>query len=297
MNYISSIIICFYPDILKLNKLIQTIQESVDQIIVVNNGGLDTDLLGMESGKVRVESRGENLGIASALNIGCAIAIESGHRFIISFDQDSTPEKSMIPKLMQEYLIYEVAGQKVAAVGPQLIDVRSGLSISIPFVKFTSYWYEELVEEGTQLVSQLITSGCLLNLSAWADGNKFNEELFIDFVDNNWCWRVIKKGYVVLGTTKARMAHEISDKIKKTNRYSLNKYGPTRRYFQSRNAVYHLFYEDLLVAQKLYLLKSLLVMLASVLFFDENRLRSFWKFLHGVVHGSMKVLGPIRKIS
>jgi rhamnosyltransferase len=295
MNSVSSVIICFYPDIVKVNKLINIIEASVDQIIVINNGGLDANLLANESGKVRVESRGENLGIATALNIGCDIAIKSGCRFIVSFDQDSTPEKSMIPNLVQEYLVCESTGQKVAAVGPQLMDVRSGLSVFIPFVKFTSYWYEEWVGEGTQPVSQLITSGCLVNLSAWADGNKFNEELFIDFVDNNWCWRVVKKGYLVLGTNRARMAHEISDQIKKANRYSLNKYGPTRRYFQSRNAVHHLIYEDLLLAQKFYVLKSLVVMFASVLFFDKNRVQSFGQCIRGFVHGLMNILGPYSK--
>lgn len=292
MNSISSIIICFHPDFKKLNRLIESIEASVDQIIVFDNGGLDVNELNFKSGKVKVESRGSNLGIATALNIGCDIALRSGCRFIVTFDQDSAPEKSMIPTLLQEFLRFQGRGRKVAAIGPQLIDVRSGQSVFIPFVKFTSYWYEEWVGEGTQPVSQLITSGCLVNLSAWADGNKFNEKLFIDFVDNNWCWRVVKKGYMVLGTSRARMAHELSDQIKKANRYSLNQYGPTRRYFQARNAVYHLFYEDLLLAQKLYVLKSLAVMFVSVLFYDLKSMQSFRQYVRGVVHGVIRRVGP-----
>lgn len=285
MNSVSSIIICFHPEMEKVNRLIKIIELDVDQIIILNNGGIDINSLAVESGKVRVESQDKNIGIAAALNVGCDIATRCGCRFIVSFDQDSTPGKNMIPNLLKEYLAYEAAGQKVAAVGPQLIDVRNGQPAFIPFVKFTSYWYEEWVEEGTHPVSQLITSGCLVNLGVWADGNKFNEELFIDFVDNNWCWRVIKKGYVILGTNRANMAHEISDQITKKNRYSLNRYGSTRRYFQARNAVHHIFYEDLLIAQKLYVLKSLVAMLVSILFSDLKSMQSLRQYIRGVFHG------------
>lgn len=291
MNSVSSIIICFYPDIAKVNKLIKIIEANVGQIIVLNNGGLDENLLDFENKKVRVESLGENIGIATGLNIGCDIAMKSGYRFIISFDQDSTPEKNMVQNLVKEYLACEASGQKVAAIGPQLIDVRNGKTVFIPFVKFTSYWYDEWVGEGTQPVSQLITSGCLVDLNAWADGNKFNDELFIDFVDNNWSWRVVKKGYIILGTTKARMVHEISDQIKKTNRYSLNRYGPMRRYFQARNAVYHIFYENLSLAQKFYVLKSLIVIFISILFSDLESIKSLQQYARGVIHGFIRRLG------
>lgn len=292
MNSISSIIICFHPDVKKVNGLIESIDECVDQIIVFDNGGLNTVELNFRSGKVRVESRGVNVGIAEALNIGCGIALESGCRFIVTFDQDSAPEKSMIPVLVEEFLKYPAGSHRVAAIGPQLIDVRDASEGIFPFIQFSSFGYHEWRGEGTQPVSQLITSGCLIDLDIWVDDNKFDDRLFIDFVDNNWCWRVIRKGYVVLGTAKTKMTHELSDQIKKKNLYSLNAYGPMRRYFQARNAVYHLCYEKLSIAQKFYVLKSLGVTFCSVLFADKRSIQSLWQCVRGVGHGIGRRFGP-----
>ncbi len=295
MNSILSIIICFYPDVEKLNKLIKSIEPSVEQIIIFNNGGLSESEIILRSPKLKIESRGKNIGLAAALNIGCDTAVKNDIRFIIAFDQDSSPGESMIGVLRAEILECQVKDERVVAIGPQLIDERGGKEVISPFVQFGRIGINKWSGEGAQSVSQLITSGCMIDLKIWNQTNRFNDALFIDFVDNNWCWRMIRQGHIIMGTTNVKMSHEISEKIEKRNNFSTNTYSPVRRYFQVRNAIYHLFYESLSTAQKLYVLRALAVTLISSQISDEYRMRSMWQCLRGGIHGVAKKLGPYPK--
>jgi rhamnosyltransferase len=295
MNSILSVIICFHPNVKKLNRLITSIEAGVGQIILFNNGGLDESELIIKSSKVIVESRGQNIGLAAALNIGCDIAVKNGIKFLIAFDQDSNPGEGMIPILQAELLEWHAKDPRVVAIGPQLVDERGGKRVTSPFVQFRRFGFNKWSGDGVQSVSQLITSGCMIDLRIWDKTNRFDDKLFIDFVDNNWCWRMIRKGHIILGTTSVSMPHEISERIEKRINFSTNTYSPERRYFQVRNAVYHLFYESLSMAQKIYVLKALVVTFTSAQISDEYRMRSILQCLRGLLHGVAKKLGPYPK--
>jgi rhamnosyltransferase len=295
MNSILAIIICFHPDIEKLDRLIKSIEVGVEKVIIFNNGGLNESEISIKNPRAKIESRGQNVGLAAALNIGCDIAVERGIGFIIAFDQDSNPGHSMIPILHAELLECQAKDGRVVAIGPQLIDERGGKSVTSPFVQFERFGFNKWSGDGVQSVSQLITSGCMIDLKIWNKANRFNDKLFIDYVDNNWCWRIIRKGHIIMGTTNVKMSHEISERIDKKINFSTNTYSPVRRYFQARNAIYHLFYESLSMAQKIYVLKALAVTFASAQMSDESRVRSMWQCIRGVVHGVAKNLGPYPK--
>lgn len=295
MGTTASIIICFYPDATKLRKLIASIDAYVDHIILFDNGGLDLSTIHLISGKIIVETRdGVNLGIARPLNIGCELALALGCRYLVTFDQDSSPSKDMIPTLIKEIEGFSSEGRGVAAIGPQLIDMRDGRPHASPFIRFTKFGYRKWTGQGTEPVSHLITSGCLIDLKLWKTLSKFDERLFIDLVDNNWCWNLIRQGAIVLGTTRAVMVHELSLQIKRYPGMSLNGYSPIRRYYQCRNAFYHLVYEPLSVGQRLYVAKGLLVALISSLFADRQAAQSFIQCLHGLMHGAVKRLGAYK---
>jgi rhamnosyltransferase len=64
------------------------------------------------------------------------------------------------------------------------------------------------------------------------------EDLFIDFVDVEWCLRARSKGFVVLGVCAAGMTHSLGD----THIYSVGRmrhvHSPLRLYYQVRNALW-----------------------------------------------------------
>ncbi|HQS60063.1 MAG TPA: glycosyltransferase family 2 protein [Gallionellaceae bacterium] len=294
MNGVSAIIVCFYPNLEKLRTLIKTIEPSVNEIILFNNGGLNEDKFNYYNGKVRVEYPGENVGIATALNVGCDIALKKGSRFVATFDQDSSPRDSMIPLLVEDILEYQTLNDKAIAIGPQLVDVRGEKNLISPFIRFSRFGIEKWSGPGVQPVSQVITSGCLIDLKVWHDGNRFDDRLFIDLVDHSWCWKLERKGYLILGTTNTKMQHELSEDIKTTKRYSLTTYSATRRYYQVRNSFYLLLYQPLAWAQRIYILRIIAAVFVSSVLSDKKPMRSVCRCFKGLGHGLLKQLGPYR---
>jgi len=295
MSRLGAIIVCFHPDAQKLSRLISVLVEAVDVVILFNNGGLDEKSLPVVGNRLRVEARGgRNLGLALALNLACEVAWNDGCRYVVTFDQDSLPEKSMISILLAELQEWQRRTPKVAAIGPQLVDVRSGTARTSAFVKASKFPGESIAEGETKPVFLLITSGCLLDLEVWATAAKFDDRLFIDYVDLNWCWRLARHGYIVLGTTKTRMEHELSMGLKQLGPITLTKYGPVRRYFQCRNAVYHLLYERLPPGAKRFAFKNLITTVIAAVCADEAVAKSLWQCWRGAVDGARKKLGPFR---
>jgi rhamnosyltransferase len=290
-----AVIICFNPNHDRLRGLIDAISGSVGCVVLFNNGGLDPAKLASTAAvRIHVESPGQNLGLATPLNFACEYGAKNGYRFLVSFDQDSTPPADMIPLLERELLTYQAKNPRAIAIGPRLVDVRDGKETISPFVRFGKVGVTKWIGEGTEPVSQLITSGCLLDLRMWDAENRFNDALFIDFVDNNWCWRMTRKQYLILGTSRTRMPHELSEEIKESSYISLNKYGQIRRYFQMRNSAYHLVHESLSLAQRLYVLRAMVVAFLSSMISDEQPLQSVWQCLRGLAHGLVGRLGAYR---
>lgn len=295
-NDVIAIIICFHPDHNKLINLISGIDSGVSRIILFNNGGVDSDLIIDISNKIEIVSNGRNAGLGEALNFGCDKAFQEGYRFLISFDQDSNPSSEMINSLRRELLAYQEKDSRAIAIGPQLIDRRDGTANVMPFIQFDGLKTVKWRGDGTQPVSYLITSGCMIDIGFWSAVDRFCDDLFIDFVDNNWSWRAEKKGYILLGTSLATMPHEISEGIEKKRIISVNKYSPFRRYFQMRNAAYHLVYERLTLAQRLYVLRAMAVTFVSSLVSDVSSLKSLWQCLRGLGHGLIRKLGAQKEI-
>jgi rhamnosyltransferase len=294
MHDVLAIIVCFHPDHAHVRRLIDAIAPTVGCIVLYDNGALDVAQLGPIAANLRVESPGGNMGLAKPLNFACDYGVQHGYRFLVSFDQDSTPPSDMIPLLRDELLAYQQRDPRAVAIGPQLVDVRDGKETVSPFVRFTTFGVEKWTGQGTEPVSQLITSGCMMDLNHWSADSRFKEPLFIDLVDNNWCWKMTRMNYRLLGTSRARMPHELSEEIRESRVMSLNKYGRVRRYFQMRNAVYHLFHESLSAAQRLYVARAMVVVFASSLMADERPMQALWQCLRGAVHGLAGRLGAYR---
>jgi rhamnosyltransferase len=83
-----------------------------------------------------------------------------------------------------------------------------------------------------------MTSGNLLNLSAYQVVGPFLDELFIDFVDVEFCLRLRQKGFLVVQANRAILKHNLGNitnvkilfKQLRTSNHS-----PLRRYYITRN--------------------------------------------------------------
>ncbi|MGC4038025.1 MAG: hypothetical protein QM764_18835 [Chitinophagaceae bacterium] len=89
----------------------------------------------------------------------------------------------------------------------------------------------------------VITSGSLMNLSIWNHAGGFDQKLFIDEVDHEYCYRVKSSGYRVIRIPEVHLSHQLGTKkeagyggiVNKTKRTI---HSPHRVYFMVRNYLY-----------------------------------------------------------
>lgn len=161
-----------------------------------------------------------NYGIAKALNVSVALAIDHGYDWLLTMDQDSRFEENIIPKLFHSLNKYDK--DSTGMICPRYTNKNR-------YVEVYGKQYNEM------LVS--ITSGSLINLGVFRKHGPFMEKLFIDHVDHEYCLRIRKYGYKIIQVNNAFIQHRLGDSKGFLVCRSSN-HAPFRRYFMTRNRFY-----------------------------------------------------------
>lgn len=93
-------------------------------------------------------------------------------------------------------------------------------------------------KNGLHEVFQTIASGKILNSKYLDDVGLMDENLFIDWVDLEWCWRAGKKGYKIIGNADVIITHQLGDEATNLGFREVNLRSPIRHYYITRNAFY-----------------------------------------------------------
>lgn len=222
----------YNPDLNKLSNLIERLSSDGIYIIIVDNSA-SFDFRKIKN--VDIISLGENLGIAKAQNIGIAKAIEKSFEYIIFFDQDSVIDSDFFEKLYSDYI--SILNENIAAIGPRFIDENQGFYF--PALKLNKVGLIKKIDvtniDNPVEVSCLISSGTLISISSLKDIGYMKEEFFIDYVDTEWCFRALSKGYKIYMSSSAVMKHSIGDDTIRFLNFKIPVHSGFRRYFRIRN--------------------------------------------------------------
>lgn len=298
-NYTSQIwagIIIFNPNLDKLNKLVSALTTQVHTIAVYNNGGIASDTLSelFKSTNHTILGSGENVGIAQAVNAICTCAQNNGAEYVITFDQDSSPDTDLV-FLLHSFFQSLSDQRQVAAVAPYFVDRRNRKAL-FPILQESRWWvrkaYPAPASNGAIQTTLLITSGMLLKLSAWKKIGPFRDDYFIDHVDTEWCLRAHRLGFKLYIHPGLIMEHELSDEPPKRvfGRLVL-KYSPIRRYYVFRNSVTLILDKNVPRGNRLYLLATIGYRFFVNLLVDDNKLRSLKAMALGVTNGLTGKMG------
>lgn len=235
-------IVLYKPDFNRLNKNICMLLKQVKNIILFNNDA-EISKLKIPSNKkdnVIILGKGENLGIAYALNKIMQQAKKMNCNWVVTLDQDSVVPNNLI----DEYSKY-LNRSDIAIICPQAIDKRRK--------------YEKIITNPTEeYVDMCITSGSCTNVKVWEQVGKFDTWLFIDLVDNDFCKRVRLSGYKILKLNNVILDHQYGTILKrnkviesffiklgkKLNNVNIQKLSfkrvvnPMRIYYENRNTIY-----------------------------------------------------------
>ncbi|MHB1229421.1 MAG: glycosyltransferase family 2 protein [Halothiobacillus sp.] len=240
----------YLPDETTLTPLLQRFSDQVSRIVIVDNTPKNDDRLAQQLIRTQfaldqfaIVRLGDNLGIATALNVGIEIARSEGAEFVVLSDQDSLPAADMVPNLLAAYRTLTADGIRVGAVGPTFADLHTELTY--PFQAHISgkffYGHMRPVPEAPQIEAiTLITSGTLIPLTVFDEVGTMREDFFIDHVDIEWCHRARAHGYRIYGTGWARMAQRMGDERLRVwygRWHDESAYNPLRIYYRLRNFV------------------------------------------------------------
>lgn len=266
-------IITFNPEINRLRENINSIKEQIGEIIIVDNGSiniLDIEECCMHYPNVNLIKCGRNLGIATALNIAMQTGADKNYEWMLTLDQDSISSSDMVVKLYNTKNVMD----KIAIISPIIVDRNVGLVGHIPNTD-----YKE--------VRTCITSGSLVNIHAWKYCGKYDDKMFIDSVDFEFCYRLRKCGFKIIQTNKVKLVHEIGVSQKRKLllwNVTIYNHSAFRKYYIARNNIYYPRKHKLY----LHLIRGNLrntILLFLVLLYENNKKDKFISILKGYRDG------------
>ena len=217
---------------------IRNIFSECGRVVVVDNGsgGEIFDRLATLPGLVMLRFE-ENRGVAAALNRGAGWARENGFSWIVAFDQDSRPEPGFFEGIFRTHQHCPEA----AVIGSCIEEAGTKYHWLRPH-PFWPCFFQRVVCNGEDLpeVTFVISSGSLIELEMWRHLGGFDEGLFIDYVDTDYCLKVLRTGRSVAVAGSARLRHHIgaraSGRVLGKDLRPMH-HVPLRHYYMARNRV------------------------------------------------------------
>lgn len=232
MNYInknfSCIVIWYNPKDTDVES-IKTYNSFFSKIYIVDNSNSDNSNLASQIQNTVYIPNFSNLGIAAALNIGCNKALADGFEWVMTMDQDSSWNSTQLQNYLE--LFKNSNNSDIKSFAPKH---RNEIKSVIGDIKYHS---ETAPTEKILFQHKVMASGNIINLAAWKEVNGFNEDLFIDEVDHEFCYKLIKASYKICEFQNIIMVHTLGH-VKKTILPRPCKHSGVRLFYIFRNMLY-----------------------------------------------------------
>ena len=227
---IAACVILYHPDT-SVERNIQSYLYQANKVFIVNNTETANSPLqfpNLLQSNISLIRDGKNEGIAKRLNQVCALAIQEGFEYLLTMDQDSFFYEDAITSYLQCINVHPNKSQV------SMFGVNYENEISNPDCNYKK-------------VKHLITSGSIINLSAYKNIGAFDENLFIDFVDSEYCFNSIMKGYDIIQYQNIFMNHTLGESMEKRSLVTFKK---TKRSFHSALRLYYMMRNFLYINKK-----------------------------------------------
>lgn len=287
---VCAVVISYHPSV-EFVENIRALETQVNEVIIVDNcsslSGREIIEESATSDSVTVIYNGENLGIASALNVGIRLAKEQGYEWIGTFDQDSRITPGFVKKMLDAFDSYG-DNTRVAILSPQYRDQKTGRLIAAG---------NDSKESPFKTVLTTMTSGNIVKADIFDLVGCFNEDLFIDYVDHEFCLRVGYAGYSILEVSGAILDHNLGDPTEHmvlSKSIVVTNHAPYRRYYNSRNRIY--LYKRYLLVFPAWVISdgyNLSKEIIKIFLFEQNRKHKAAKIIKGIVDGLLGKMGKL----
>jgi rhamnosyltransferase len=297
MTTLGALVVLFHPTAEELARVV-ALRERCDGLTVVDNSP-QRDLavaVRLASHDITLVHNGNRNGIAGALNCGLASQFEQGMDAVALFDQDSVVPAGYF-SAMRDACAMLGTGSFMA--GPRIFDEND--QRFLPELASDGLTVQRLkLHDGIapQRCAFLISSGCLISRKAFETLGRFDEPLFIDHVDTEYCLRALARNVPLYVIPSLILSHRIGER----RRHKLGPFHMTathhpwyRRYYSARNAMqlglqYGMRFPVAIVPNLLTLWQ-----IVQVLLLEDDKLAKLNGILLGISDGLFGRLGPLEQ--
>lgn len=293
MNSVAAVIITYNVENDFENR-VNKLKEKVDEIIVVDNGSNPETISMLKEleKEITIIYLEENKGIAYALNRGIKYSIEKRYDWILTLDHDSIVTNDMIRNMLKCYESFDKElKEKVAMLVPMHVEEKEYQNSNVISneEEFSKPYREVLTE---------ITSGALTKADIYKNVGLYDEKLFIDLVDHDYCLSLNKKGLKVIQVNSAVLIHNLGESVKK-NVLGLKiiptNHSPLRRYYMSRNRhyIWDKYKEDfpawVLTDKRRFITENL-----KIILFEDRKIEKFKYIKKGIKDYKNNIFGKFK---
>lgn len=224
--HIAAGVVLFNPNIDRLEQCLDSISDQVGKIYLIDNASVNhTEIICLieKYSNLDLVTNKENVGIAKALNQIMRKAADEKYQWVFTLDDDSVCDSGIIDRLVDFTEIEDIAIVCAATVDDKMEKL---------------YQTERIFE----YVKDCITAGSLTNVHVWNEIGGFDDKMFIDFVDIEYCIRLRAYGYKI-GKVNQVFVHQQYGNITSFfeifgKRFYRFNYKPVRVYYSVRNQIY-----------------------------------------------------------
>lgn len=268
-------VVSFNPNLERLRENLDAAFREVDEIVVIDNNSKNReDIIKLveEFPGLRVYQNGSNVGIAKALNQVMARASALNAAWVLLLDQDSVVSDGLVTALTD--------------------NIQPGVGIVAPAIVDRSDSQPAQAHGLCSNVDYCITSGSLCSIGAWESIGGYDEAMFIDFVDFDFCLRLRQSGLTIVRVPTTTLLHEIG-KITRHGPFTAYHHSAFRSYHMARDMLYYAYKHRRspreLMVQRRGLLGTYLVLARKAVIislFEEDRVRRVLAILRGALTGT-----------
>ncbi len=248
---IVAVTLLFNPNESEVYNNILSYIDTVDKLYIIDNSSEVSNLTKRlkKLDNVSILHTGSNIGVAKALNTALNKAHTEGFKWLLTMDQDTSFGFSGFRRFIND-IAFEP--HRFGAVFSPLHNP-----------KLMSGNCNELFCEKEYVMS----SANLVNVDYALDIGGYDENLFIDEVDHDFCFRLRAKGYSIYQHTQLSVEHTLGSR-KTILPVKLPKYSADRLYYMTRNFLYlqqkhSQKHKEFFRSRKWYLLKFMLYQLIT----------------------------------
>lgn len=205
MHRVAAIVVLYQPDVSTLQHLLKILTAQVAHTFLIDNSAADAALAVQADDAVTYLPMAHNAGVASALNRGVEAARATDASHVLLLDQDSMPGEGMV-----ETLLSELKRTPGAVVGPTY-KCENTLRWCSALQRTRLGWRRVVQNKPGEAADteMLITSGSLMAMDTLSAVGPFDDALFIDYVDTDWCLRARQAGVTLKVVSRAVMQHRL----------------------------------------------------------------------------------------